>query len=147
MQNKGFRTLRTPQIKGVWAYRVTSFHADSGKEFPSRALWRGPSWICASLSSVLCPSLHKTDHFSGARWCREKGGKRGGQQRGQKGKQNARKRVRLIRNQFCSAKMNYITGKSIRKQLCNAIHCPQGKLCNNARDYITEEIFETNSVM
>ena len=36
--------------------------------------------------------------------------------------------------------MNYIAGKLTQKQLCNVIHCPHGMLCNNARDYMTEEI-------
>ena len=56
----------------------------------------------------------------------------------------------VIRNQFCNVKINYITCKLIRKQLCtgNVIQCPHGMLCNNTADYITEEIIrETNSVM
>ena len=35
------------------------FHADFGKEFPSRTLWRGPSRDCPSPSSVLCPLLQR----------------------------------------------------------------------------------------
>ena len=40
---------------------------------------------------------------------------------------------------FLSCK-KYIIGKLTRKQLCNAMQCPHGMLCHNAKDYITEEI-------
>ena len=46
---------------------LTFFHADFGKEFPSRTLWRGPSRDCHSPSSVLCPLLYRTEHFSRGR--------------------------------------------------------------------------------
>ena len=68
------------------------FHADFGKEFPSRTLWRGPSQSRPSPCSALCPLLYRTEHFSRekrAKRCREKGRTRGGQQRGQKGKKDA----------------------------------------------------------
>ena len=35
------------------------FYTDFGKEFPSRTLWRGPSWNCPCPSSVLCPKLKR----------------------------------------------------------------------------------------
>ena len=54
--------------------------------FSSRFLWRGSSWNCPSLRSVLCRLLYGTEHFSGAEKFRENGRKRGGQQRGQKRK-------------------------------------------------------------
>ena len=72
------------------------FHADFGKEFPSRTSRRGASWSCPSPSSALYPFLYRTEHFSrgekGANVPRKER-KRGGQQRGQKGKKDARKQV------------------------------------------------------
>ena len=59
---------------------LTFFHADFGKEFPSRTLWRGPSWNCPSPSSVLCPLLYRTEHFS--RWRK---GQKGAEKRGGRG--------------------------------------------------------------
>ena len=59
---------------------MTFFHADFGKEFPSRNLWRGPSRNCPSPSSVLCPLLYRTEHLS----------------RGRKGQKYAEKRGELI---------------------------------------------------
>ena len=44
--------------------KLTFFHVDFGKEFPSRTLWRGPSWHCPFPSCVLCPLLYRTGHFS-----------------------------------------------------------------------------------
>ena len=38
--------------------------------------------------------------------------------------------------------INNITGKLIQTQLCNIIWCPHGMLCNNARNYVTEEIIQ-----
>ena len=46
-----------------------------------------------------------------------------------------------IHNQFCHVKMNYITGKVVRKQVCHVIRCPHGMRCNNARNYITQKLF------
>ena len=68
--------------------KLTFFHAEFGKEFPSRTFWRDPSRSCPSPSSALRST------FRMAKTCREKGRKRGGQQRGQKGKKDARKQVR-----------------------------------------------------
>ena len=34
---------------------------------------------------------------------------------------------------FCNAKINYTTGKLIRKQFCNATRCPQGMLCQQGK--------------
>ena len=79
---------------------LTFFHADFGKEFPSRNLWRGPSWNCPFPSSALCPLLYRKEDFSRAKICRKKGRKRGGQQKGQKGKKDAWKQVRLITSCF-----------------------------------------------
>ena len=46
---------------------LTFFHADFGKECPSRTLWRDPSRNCPSPSSVMCPLLYRTEHFSRAK--------------------------------------------------------------------------------
>ena len=54
--------------------------ADFGKEFPSRTLWRGPSWNCPSPSSVLCPLLYRTERYS-----RGRAGRKGAQKRGGRG--------------------------------------------------------------
>ena len=43
---------------------LTFFHADFGKEFPSRTFWRGASRSCPSPSSALYPFLYRTEHFS-----------------------------------------------------------------------------------
>ena len=77
--------------------KLTFFHADFGKEFPSRNLWRGPSRNCPSPSSALCPFSTEQSTFrggEGAKICRGKGRRRGGQERGQKGKKDAQKKVR-----------------------------------------------------
>ena len=52
---------------------LTFFHADFGKEFPSRTLWRGPSWNCPSPSCVLCTLLYRTEHFRGGEKVPRKG--------------------------------------------------------------------------
>ena len=46
---------------------LTFFHADFGKEFPSRTLWRGASRSCPSPSSTLYPFLYRIEHFSRGR--------------------------------------------------------------------------------
>ena len=43
---------------------LTFFHADFGKEFPSRTFWTDLSRDCPSPSSALCPLLYRTEHFS-----------------------------------------------------------------------------------
>ena len=59
---------------------LTFFYADFGKEFPSRTFWRGPSRDCPSPSSVMCPFLYRTEHFSrGKKW------RKGAEQRGGRG--------------------------------------------------------------
>ena len=40
---------------------------------------------------------------------------------------------------MCNVKINDMTSKLIRKQLCNAIRCPHDMLCNNATDSITKK--------
>ena len=57
---------------------LTFFHADFGKEFPFRILWRGPSQN-PSPSSAVCPLLYRTEHFGGrkVRKCAEERGGRG----------------------------------------------------------------------
>ena len=57
---------------------LTPFHADFGKEFPSRTFWRDPSRNCPSPSSALCPLLYRTEHFSRGRNGEECAEKRGG---------------------------------------------------------------------
>ena len=59
---------------------LTLFHADFGKGFPSRTLWRGPSWKCPSPRSVLCPLLYGTMQFSTGRT-----GRKGAHKRGEEG--------------------------------------------------------------
>ena len=85
------------QQSHIFISSLTFFHADFGKELPSRTLWRDPSRNCPSPSSALCPLLYRTEHFSRekkkAKVCREEGRKRGGQQKGQKGKKDAWKQV------------------------------------------------------
>ena len=56
---------------------LTFFHADFGKEFPSRTLWRGLSSNCPSPTSVVRPLLYRTEHFSRGKRGR-KGAKKGG---------------------------------------------------------------------
>ena len=46
---------------------LTFFYADFGKEVPSQTFWRGPSRDCPSPSSVMCPLLYRTEHFSRGR--------------------------------------------------------------------------------
>ena len=58
------------------------FYADFGKEFPSRTLWRGP--LPFALQNRALFEAEKR-----AKRCREKGRKRGGQQRERKGKKDA----------------------------------------------------------
>ena len=81
---------------------LTFFHADFGKEIPSRTLWRGPSWNCPLSKLCTVPfALQNRALFEGekrVKRSREKGGKRGGQQRGQKGKKDAWKQVRLTQS-------------------------------------------------
>ena len=77
---------------------LTFFHSDFGKEFPSRTFWRGPSRDCPSPSSVMCPLLYTAEQstFRGGEKGEKvprKGEEEGGQQRGQKGKKDARKQV------------------------------------------------------
>ena len=70
-------------------HSLTFFHADFGKEFPSRTLWRDPSRNCPSPSSALCPLLYRTEHFSRgkmAKMCREKGEEEGWPAKGAKRK-------------------------------------------------------------
>ena len=78
--------------------KTTFFHADFGKEIPSRTLWRGRSWNCPSPKLCAVPfALQNRALFEGeqrVKRSREKGGKRGGQQRGRKGKKDAWKQVR-----------------------------------------------------
>ena len=57
--------------------QLTFFHADFGKEFPSRNLWRGPSLNCPSPSSALCLLLYRTEQFSRGRKGRKCAEKRG----------------------------------------------------------------------
>ena len=45
-------------------FNLTCSHADFGKEFHSRTLWRYPSWNCPSPCSELCPWLFRTEHLS-----------------------------------------------------------------------------------
>ena len=83
------RHCSTPQR----APKLTLFHADFGKEFPSRTLWRGPSWNCPSPRSVLCPWLYRTEHFSRGRTGRQGAQKRRGRgvaSRGAKRKKRTR---------------------------------------------------------
>ena len=74
------------------------FHADFGKEFPSRTFWRGPSWDCPSPSSVLCHLLFRTEHFSMGRKGRKGAEKKGG--RGVANKGAKRKKGRMKTGQF-----------------------------------------------
>ena len=75
---------------------LTFFHADFGKEFPSRTLWWDPSRNCPSPSSALCPLLYRTEHVSrGEKWqkCAEKRGGRGvASKRGKKEKRTRENR-------------------------------------------------------
>ena len=76
---------------------LTFFHADFGKEFPSRTLWRDPSRNCPSPSSALCPLLYRTKHFSRAKkWlkCAEKRGERA------KGAKRKKGRVKTVGADF-----------------------------------------------
>ena len=65
--------------------KLTFFHADFGKEFPSRNLWRGPSQNCPSPSSALYPFLYRTEHFSRGGKGRKYAEKRGGRGVARKG--------------------------------------------------------------
>ena len=85
----GQKQTSWPLPIGVWNFwprpilltlQLTFFHADFGKEFPSRNLWRGPSRNCPFPSSVLCPLLYRTEHFS-----RGEKGEKGAEKRGGKG--------------------------------------------------------------
>ena len=80
---------------------LTFFHADFGKEIPSRIFWRDPSRNCPSPSSALCPLLYRTEHFSrGRKWrkCAEKRRGRGLASKGGK----KEKRTRENRSAFAS---------------------------------------------
>ena len=57
-------TTKMSVVRPFSVLRLTFFHADFGKEFPSRTLWRDPSRNCPSPSSAVCPLLYRTDHFS-----------------------------------------------------------------------------------
>ena len=87
---------------------LTFFHADFGKEFPSPILWRGPflklplSKLCTVPFALQNRALFEGE--KGAKRCPEKGRNRGGQQRGQKGKKDAWKQVRLGSRQSCHLK-------------------------------------------
>ena len=84
-----------PSTKSSWkVLNLTFFHADFGKEFPSRTLWRGACRSCPSPSSALYPFLYRTEHFSekGEKVPR-KGEEEGWPAKGQKGKKDARKQV------------------------------------------------------
>ena len=59
----GPQILRVEEQLGLLKMNLTFFYADFVKEFPSRTLWRGPSQICPSPSSALCPLLYRTEHF------------------------------------------------------------------------------------
>ena len=74
---QGAKTLEITVPKSRKKGLLTFFHADFGKEFPSRNLWRGPSRNCPSPSSALCVLLYRTEHFSRAgRGVARKGGKK-----------------------------------------------------------------------
>ena len=72
---------------------LTFFHADFGKEFPSRNSCRGRSWNCPFPSSVLCPLLYRTEQFlrgeKGEKGV-EKGGGRGVTSKGGKKEKRTR---------------------------------------------------------
>ena len=101
--------------------------------------------------SKLCSvpfSLQNRALFEGgkrAKRCREKGRKRGGQQRGQKGKKDARKQVRFRPISRCSSKLCFLVLPSKDRLLCSilflfsylkvcffiCLHCVQGPRPNN----------------
>ena len=65
----------------VGAMRMLAFfHADFGKEFPSRTLGRASPKTAPSPSSALCPLLYRTEHFS-----RGRKGQKGAEKKGGKG--------------------------------------------------------------
>ena len=74
--------------------RLTFFHADFGKEFPSRTLWRGASRSCPSPSSALYPFLYRTEHFSRGRKGRKGAEKRGGRGVANKGAKRKKGRAK-----------------------------------------------------
>ena len=85
---------------------LTFFHADFGKEFPSRNLWRGPSRNCPSPSSALCLLLYRTEHFSRGRKGQIYAEKRGGRGVARKGgKKEKRTRGKQVRNCFQKPKI------------------------------------------
>ena len=69
-----------PRATGPKSLCSDLFCADFGKEFPSRTLWKGPSWTCPIPSSVLCNLLYRIEHFS-----RGRKGQKGGERRGGRG--------------------------------------------------------------
>ena len=78
---------------------LTFFHADFGKEFPSRTLWRGASRSCPSPSSALYPFLYRTEHFSRGRKGQKGAEKKGGRGVASKGGKKE-KRTRENRSEF-----------------------------------------------
>ena len=82
---------------------LTFFHADFGKEFPSRTFWRDPSRNRPSPSSALCHLLYRAKHFSrGIRW-RKRTEKRGGRgvasRKGKKEKRSAKTGQRMEKDE------------------------------------------------
>ena len=87
---------------------LTFFHADFGKECPSRTFWRDPSRNCPSPSSALCPLLYRTEHFlRGRKWRKhaEKGRGRGVASKGVK------EEKRTCENRSDEEKMNTRDGQ------------------------------------
>ena len=97
--------MQTDPISWV-LLRLSTPEPTFGKEFPSRTFWRGPPRNCPlqALWCALC-STEQRAHFEGqkrATRCREKGRKRGGQQRGQKGKRTRGNRSENLANKLPS---------------------------------------------
>ena len=79
--------------------KLTFFHTDFGKEFPSRTLWKKVHPETAPLQAVRC-ALRSTEQSpfrggEGAKMCREKGGKRRGGEEAWAAKGAKRKKGRM----------------------------------------------------
>ena len=106
---------------------LTFFHADFGKEVPSRNLLRDPSLHCPSPSSALWPLLYRTEQFSRGRKGRKCAEKRGGRGVASKGGKKE-KRTRENRSVLTPPKP-YLPPKSF---LCGSQFCGKDKFLTGA---------------
>ena len=104
--NPGFILIGWQNPIMLWSsHLLTFFHADFGKEFPSRTFWSGPSRSCPSPSSALFPLLYRTEHFSRrgeGRKGAEKMGGRGVASKGGKKEKRTRENWSVYRLRFAT---------------------------------------------